>query len=146
MDLFTLREKLNNEKLFLVDCVSDLQDSITKLNKKLSAIELLIEDESPNGDDTENIMDELRSLLGTFFTKSEVDNLISIIRKDDVRKFNGKLTRAPQDFTDQALALAYKMRIINGNIQPHMKDSIQRICKAGNISDAQVRWFESQGF
>jgi hypothetical protein len=146
MDLFILREKLNKEKLFLVDCVSDLQDSISKLNKKLSAIELLIEDESQNDDETESVMAELSNLLGTFFSKSEVDNLIAIVRKDDVRKLNGKLTRTPQDFTHQALALVYKLRILNGNVQSHMKDSIPRLCKAGNISADQINWFQSQGF
>jgi hypothetical protein len=146
MDLFTLREKLNKEKLFLVDCVSDLQDSISKLNKKLQAIEVLIEDESPTDNESETIITELRNLLQTFFSKSEVDNLIALVRKDDVRKLNGKLTRTPQDFTHQTLALCYKLRILNGNVQPHMKDSIQRLCKAGNIPVDQVSWFQSQGF
>lgn len=149
MDLFVLQRDLQKEKLSLEELLTEVKASLATVNENLEAVDRVVKmfgGQSVTSEHNEEFMAKLRSLLSQKFSRSEVDGLMAIIREDDVRKLNGKLTKTPISFTHQVLALCYQLRIVNGNIQDHMKDSIKRLREAGHISEEQSKWFVSQGF
>lgn len=149
MDLFVLQRDLQKEKLSLEELLTEVKASLATVTENLEAVDrvaMMFGGQSMTSEHNEEFRAKLRSLLSQKFSRSEVDALMEIVRQDDVRKLNGKLTKTPISFTHQVLALCYQLRIVNGNIQDHMKDSIKRLREAGHISDEQSKWFVSQGF
>ena len=149
MNIFDLQRDLQKEKLSLEELLTEVKASLVTINENLEAVDRVAKmfgGKVTSPEHNEEFMAKLRLLLSQKFTRNEVDELIQIIQEDDVRRLNGKLTKTPISFTHQVLALCYQLRIVNGNIQDHMKDAIKRLREAGHISEEQSKWFVSQGF
>jgi hypothetical protein len=149
MNIFDLQRDLQKEKLSLEELLTEVKASLVTINENLEAVDRVAKmfgGKATSPEHNQEFMAKLRSLLSQKFSQREVDELIEIIEQDDVRRLNGKLNKNPASYTHQVLALCYQMRIVNGNIQDHMKDAIKRLREAGHISVEQSKWFVSQGF